>query len=182
MSRLSLAAFILLTMSHAHANEQAFARTEPGEIGIKVLPAGRLLETKGEGNYFNQATSLFGPLFQYIKEHDISMTTPVVAQIEPGAMFFWVSDDQAGKATQGSKTVRVIDVEERMVASIGVRGNYSEGNFEKARTKLMQWVKGEGDLKSRGKPYAVYWHGPFTPWFMKKFEVHVEVRRLHWKE
>ena len=177
MVRFILTATILLFMTHAQANQQAFPRTEPGEIEVKVLPAGRLLESKGEGNYFSGANNLFGPLFRYIQEHDISMTTPVEAKIEPGTMYFWVAEDQVDKADADSDRVRVIDVEERMVAAIGERGGYSEENFEKAKARLLEWVESEEDLELTGEPYAVYWDGPFTPWFMKKFEVQVEGRR-----
>jgi hypothetical protein len=91
MFRLLLSTLILMILPMAHGYEQAFPRTEPGEIEVKVLPQGRLLECAGEGNYFDRANSLFGPLFGYIREHDISMTTPVEARIEEAAMYFWVS-------------------------------------------------------------------------------------------
>jgi effector-binding domain-containing protein len=168
-------------MPSAHAYTQAFPRTEPGEFEVKVLPEGRLLECKGEGSYFDQANSLFGPLFQYIQENEISMTTPVEARIDPGAMYFWVSDEQAAKARESNGKVRVLDVEERMVAAIGVRGGYTSDNFEKARKALLKWIRTDNDLEVVGKAYAVYWNGPFTPWFMKKAEVHIEVRRKHWQ-
>ena len=181
MSRVILSSLILFLMSHAHAYEQAFPRTEPGEFEVKVLPAGRLLESRGEGDYFTNANSLFGPLFRYIQEHEIPMTTPVEAKIEPGTMYFWVADDQADKATDDSDEVRVIDVDDRMVAAVGRRGGYTRGNFEKARKELLRLVRTEGDLQVIGEPYAVFWDGPFTPWFMKKFEVQVRVRRMHWE-
>lgn len=160
----------------AHGYEQAFPRTEPGEIEVKVLPAGRLLESAGEGNYFDRANSLFGPLFGYIKEHDISMTTPVEARIEEAAMYFWVSDEQADKATGDSGSVKVIDVPERTVAAIGVRGSYSRENFESAKAALLEWIREDKTLEVLGEPYAIYWNGPMTPWFMKKAEVQIEVR------
>jgi effector-binding domain-containing protein len=168
---------LFLTMSLAHANDQAFPRTEPGVIELKTLPAGRLLACEGEGDYFNQSNNLFGPLFNYIRSHDISMTTPVEARIEPGTMFFWVAADQVDKAKDDTERVRVIDVEERSVASIGARGSYSQSNFEEARAKLLQWIEERGDLEMTGEPYAVYWNGPFVPGPFKKFEVQVEVRR-----
>ena len=67
-----------------------------------------------------------------------------------------------------------------MVAAIGVRGRYSRENFEKARQELINWIKKDNDLKAIGEAYAVYWNGPFTPWFFKKAEVQVQVRRMHW--
>ena len=86
MRLFTLTAIFILTMSTSHAYDQAFPRTEPGVIEIKTLPAGRLLACQGDGDYFDQSNSLFGPLFQYIRSHDISMTTPVEARIEPGTM------------------------------------------------------------------------------------------------
>lgn len=168
-------------MPTAHAYTEAFPRTEPGEFEVKVIPEGRLLVCKGDGSYFDQSNNLFGPLFEYIQENEISMTTPVEARIEPGAMYFWVSDDQAEKAKAGNGQVSVIDVEERMVAAIGIRGGYTEANFEKARKALLKWIRTDNDLQIMGKAYAVYWNGPFTPWFMKKSEVQIVVRRKHWQ-
>lgn len=170
--------FISIIMSTSHAYEQAFPRTETGEIELKTLPAGRLLECRGEGDYFNQSNSLFGPLFKYISSHDISMTTPVEAQIDPGVMYFWVAENQKEKADEDMGRVRVIDVEERLVAAIGERGGYSEDNYDVAKEKLLKWVKDQDDLEVTGDPFAVYWNGPMTPWFMKKFEVLVPVSKL----
>ncbi|NDV61452.1 hypothetical protein G0Q06_03210 [Puniceicoccales bacterium CK1056] len=167
----------LFTMSLTHAADQAFARTDPGVIEVKTLPAGRLLVCEGEGDYFNQSNSLFRPLFRYIQSHDISMTTPVEARIEPGTMIFWVAADQIEKADESNDEVQVIDVEERTVAAIGKRGGYSQSNFEEARAELLQWIEEREDLEIAGEPYAVYWNGPFVPGPFKKFEVQVEVRR-----
>lgn len=158
-----------------NAYEKAFAMTESGTVELKTLPAGRLLEASGDGDYFKQGNNLFMPLFRYISDHDIAMTTPVEAQINPGKMYFWVAPDQVEKATEDTARVRVIDVPERRVAAIGARGGYSESNYEKAKAELMAWVDKQEGLRPLGEPYAVYWNGPFTPWFLKRFEVQVKV-------
>jgi hypothetical protein len=169
----------LMTTSNANGAEEAYARTAPGQLEIKTLPAGRLLEHKAEGGrYFDQSGSLFRPLFSYIQSHDIAMTTPVEARMEPGTMYFWVSKDQEDKADNDDGGVRVVDVPERTVAAIGVRGAYSEKNFDQARTELLEWLAGQQNLVPTGEPFAAYWNGPFTPWFLKTFEVLVQVRTL----
>lgn len=157
------------------AAERAFAPTSPGTVEIKVLPAGRLLESRGTGSYFERSNNLFGPLFRYISRNDIAMTTPVEARIEPGAMYFWVAGDQVEKAARDEDGVRVLDVPRRTVAAIGARGGYSEDNFEKAKAELLDWIADKPFIKPTGEPFAVYWDGPMTPWFMKTFEVMVEV-------
>lgn len=166
-------AFLTLAIAHPNmtAAANAFPNTEPSEIEIKTLPAGRLLESESDGDYFNESGRLFSPLFRYIQEFEISMTTPVEAQISPGKMYFWVAEDQVDKAQRDTANVKVIDVPERRVASIGARGSYTQANFDKAKDALLRWVA-ENGLTPDGKPYAVYWNGPFTPWFLKTFEVH----------
>ncbi len=154
---------------------EAFEKTPPGEIEIKELPAGRLLESESEGDYFDRSNQLFRPLFSYIQKNGISMTTPVEAQIAPGKMYFWVAEDQKEKATDGNANVKVIDVPERKVASIGARGSYNKANFEEAKTKLVEWIESNQSITPTGEPYAVYWNGPFTPWFLKTFEVQIQV-------
>jgi hypothetical protein len=104
------------------------------------------------------------------------MTTPVEARMDPGAMYFWVSSTQEEKATSDTANVRVIDVPERTVASHGSRGSYSQNNFEKAKAILLNWVNNQSDIETIGEPFGVYWNGPFTPWFLKTFEVQVEIR------
>lgn len=161
--------------THTTMASEAFDKTTPGEIEIKELPAGRLLESKTEGDYFEQSGQLFRPLFSYIQKNGISMTTPVEAQIAPGKMYFWVAEDQKEKAADGNANVKVIDVPKRKVASIGARGSYSKANFEEAQATLLQWIETNDAIKPIGDPYAVYWNGPFTPWFLKTFEVHVQI-------
>lgn len=166
----------LIIMTTANAAQSAYPRTEPGVIEVKTLPAGRLIEHQAtRGSYFDDSNNLFGPLFRYIKNHDISMTTPVEARIEPGIMLFWISKSQRDKADSNEGAVRVTDVPERKVAAIGAKGAYSRENFVQARDKLLAWLDKRADLERIGEPFAAYWNGPFTPWFMKKFEVMVEL-------
>jgi len=167
----------LITMSDASAAEAAYARTKAGVIEIKTLPAGRLIEHAARGaTYFDESNGLFGPLFRYIQTHDISMTRPVEARIEPGTMRFWISKQQESKADGDEGPVRVIDTPERKVAAIGGRGSYSRNNFERARDELMNWVAAQEGMEAVGEPFAAYWNGPFTPGFLKRYEVMVEVR------
>lgn len=176
MNQLALVALILTIGNSVSGYEKAFKETETGVIEVKVLPGGRLLESKGDGSYFDSSSSMFRPLFNYIQENNISMTTPVEARMEPGTMYFWVASDQVDKAVGDTEHVKVIDVLERKVAAIGAKGSYNQSNFEEASRKLLDWVATQKDLSIMGEPFGVYWNGPFTPWFMKRFEVQVEIQ------
>ena len=173
--RFLLFTYLLIVPCVTMAAEKAFVPTPPGEAEIKVLPAGRLLESRSSGSYFDRSNNLFGPLFRYISQNGISMTSPVEARIDPGVMYFWVSESQVDKTVGDREGVRVVDIPQRTVAAMGFRGGYSEDNYEKAKISLMEWIEEKGYLRPQGEPFAVYWDGPMTPWFMKSFEVMVEV-------
>ncbi len=158
------------------AAEEAFPPSPVGEPEIKTLPAGVLLKAAAPGRYFDQSNRLFRPLFRYISNHDIAMTTPVEAQIDGAAMYFWVAPSQRTKVAGNEEGVEVIEVPERLVASLGARGGYSEENFNKVRDQLLAWLGAQPKVEATGPAYGVFWNGPFLPGFMKRFEVHVPLK------
>ena len=170
----ALLVFVLQPLSLMAAQE-AFPPTQPGVSEVKVLPAGVLLKSTGSGNYFSESNRLFGPLFRYISTRDIAMTTPVEAKIDQAAMYFWVAPSEEAKVTGNAGSGEVVRIPERRVASRGARGGYSQENFVRTRDELLAWIATQPGLEIAGEPYAVYWHGPITPWFAKRSEVHVPV-------
>ena len=175
MKRLLL---LIALVSPAMATEQAFPPSPIGAAELKTLPSGLLLKASATENYFDQSNRLFGPLFGYISSHEIAMTTPVEAKIEGAAMFFWVAKSQQAKVAGSSGAVEVIEMPERWVASLGARGTYSAQNFSKTRDQLLAWLGQRKEVEAAGSPYAVFWNGPFTPGFLKRYEVHVPVRSV----
>jgi hypothetical protein len=73
--------------------------------------------------------------------------------------------------------VRRREVEERVVASIGIRGGYSKESFEENAGRIREWIKTQTGWKAAGEPYVVYWNSPFMIWFLKRSEVHLPVRK-----
>ena len=176
--RVRLLPFLLgfVILPPAMATEQAFPPTASGVSELKTLPAGVLLRSSGQGEYFDRANDLFRPLFRYISRHDIAMTVPVEARIRDAAMYFWVAESQHAKVAGSEGAVVVERLPERRVASRGARGSYSRDNFERTRDELIAWLATRTDVEAAGEPVAVFWSGPFTPWFVKRYEVHVPVR------
>jgi len=163
---------------NAMAYEAAYPMTAAGVYEIKTLPAGVLLEAKSEGEYFRENNGLFRRLFEAIQKNQVPMTTPVEAGVRPGTMVFYL-DPKSAKRTdlvlQGG--VRRREVEERVVASIGIRGGYSKESFEENSKKLIDWVRSQPGWKVTGEPYAVYWNSPFMIWFLKRSEVHLPIQK-----
>lgn len=168
--------FLLANPISMSAAEQAYPKTEVGEFEIKTLPAATLIVSQSEKAYFEEDNQLFRPLFRYIQERDIAMTTPVEAEMNPGEMFFYIGADAKEEGLADTDTVTVRRLPERTVASLGVRGSYSPSNFEEATTKLKQWLADQDEWEPTGSAKAVFWDGPFTLWFLKRFEVHIPVR------
>lgn len=160
----------------ATAAQQAYPKTPVGVMEIKTLPAATLLLSRSDKGYFEEDNELFRPLFRYIQERDIPMTTPVEAEMEPGEMFFHVGGDFERTELDDTETVKVQTLPERRVASIGARGGYGASNFNEAKAKLERWLAEQEEWEPTGKAKGVFWNGPFTLWFLKRFEVHIPVR------
>lgn len=175
MHSLRLLVLLLLPLP-VMATESAFPPTAAGTSELKTLPAGLLLKASARGDYFEQSGRLFRPLFNYISSRDIKMTVPVEATIDGAAMAFWVGRTEHAKVTGPDRQVAVVEIPERRVASRGARGGYSRANFERTRAELEDWLREQPGLEATGPAYAVYWHGPYVPWFAKAYEVHIPVR------
>ena len=156
---------------------EAYARTAPGQIEIKELPAARLMISKSEQPYFSANNKLFGKLFNYIREKEIPMTAPVEARINPGVMIFYMDANSAVRTDlKPGAEVELQNLDARTVAAIGIRGSYSKENYEEGLARLKEWLKTQSQLEVIGEPYGVYWNSPFVPFFLKQSEVHIPVK------
>ena len=167
-----LAVLLLQPMS---AYESAFARTNVGTIEIKTIPAARLLASQSDKSYFESDNGLFRPLFRYIQANDIAMTTPVEAAIAPGTMYFYVGSDYADLELKNTDEVTILELPERTVLSLGVRGGYSAKNFNRAQAQLLTHLSEQNEWLATGPARAIYWNSPFMPGIFKRSEVHIPV-------
>ena len=151
-------------------------KTPVGEIKILELPARIALEATSNDHYFRENNGLFRKLFGYISKHDLAMTTPVEADINPGKMRFFVGEKDLKKPTPNTSAITVRDLEPLTVVAIGIRGSYSEENFKNNKSALLDWLKVNPDYEQAGSAYAVYWDGPFIPWLLKRSEIHLPIR------
>jgi DNA gyrase inhibitor GyrI len=158
-----------------NAYEAAYPKTPNGTIEIKTIPAAKLMVTESAGGYFDRNNDMFMRLFRYISANDISMTVPVEAQVENAQMKFYVGSADSSKNLPEQGEVKVVNLPERTVVSIGIRGSYTKEKFEKNREKLAAWLRENPRDQPAGAAYAVYWDAPFVPWFLKHAEVHIPV-------
>ncbi len=157
------------------AYESMHEKTSVGKIVVIDLPERLALEANSKGSYFDSDNGLFRKLFRYISSYDVSMTTPVEAEINPGKMRFFVGKKDASKDLQPNNSVVVITLPKRKVVSIGIRGGYSKENFFKNKERLEIWLSKNKQYAQDGDAYGVYWNGPFVPGFFKRSEVHIPI-------
>jgi hypothetical protein len=188
----ALFTLIVLSPFHAMSAPSAFPATPPGVTELKTLPAGLLVRSETKGDYFQNDGELFRPLFRYIQRKEIAMTTPVEAHVaDTSAMYFWIAASERAKAETDlpaaapsanagatPEGVVVLTRPERLVISHGARGSYSRAHFEQARDAARAWLAEHSDLFAEGEAYAVYWNSPFMPGFLKRYEIHLPVRKL----
>jgi len=164
----------------ASAYEAAYPMTAAGFCEIKKLPAGSVLRTTSRGGYFDENNGLFLRLFKTINQNKVPMTVPVEAKMMPGTMVFYLDQASAkrkdlqlpvGVTRQGLPT--------RMVASVGIRGGYTQESYEENLARLRAWIKTQKKWRVVGEPYAVYWDGPFTLAPFKRSEVHLPVQNIN---
>jgi len=158
--------------------ESAYEPTPVSKVETKTIPLAKTLTTKSGGDYFDRDNNLFMRLFNYIKKNDIAMTVPVEAALDDADMRFYVGDADWAKADESQGPVSVAVIPERLVVSLGGRGSYSKKNVTAVRKQLEQWLEEQDELQALGDSYAVFWNGPFTPGFMKRFEIHIPVERI----
>ena len=156
--------------------EEVQPKTPVGKIVVLDLPPRTALETTSSEPYFSSSNGMFRSLFRYIQKNNIKMTTPVEVDINPGKMRFFVGSKDTQRKGVGDQNVDVTNLNARKVLSIGVRGGYTEGNFNSNKKKLLKWLRNNSDYNAAGKAYAVYWNGPFMPGFLKRSEIHIPIR------
>ena len=161
-----------------------------GEIIVKEYPAYRMARVhRGEGGVAGGPSVMFRPLFNHIKRNDIPMTAPVemgyAEQFESGegasSMAFLYGEPSWGTSGTDAADQRVVveDVPAMTAVSIGVRGGYTDANFEKALGKLNEWIQQrEQRVRVNGSPRYLGYNSPFVLGFLKYGEVQLPVEIL----
>jgi len=158
-----------------------------GEVVIKQYPAYRAAFVDA-GTDRGTMNRMFRPLFNHIKKNDVSMTAPVRIEYAgegdaagPTAMAFYYGDQSIGDTgdTGGDAGVRVEDRPGVTVASLGLRGGYSDAHFRAGLEKLNAWLDKHADEYRRvGEPVYLGYNSPFVPSMMRYAEVQIPVEPI----
>jgi hypothetical protein len=183
------------------AEQQPYAvvRTEP-DFELRRYPAHVVAQTVVRGGSFEDAGNrAFRYLFGYINgdntaRQSIEMTAPVVQSSARGSRIAMTApvlqeQDDAGFAvafvlpagmteatapvpTRPGVTVRTVP--EKLTAVLRFSGRWTESSWQKHRDDLLAAVH-EAGLTVVGEPRFARFDPPFTPWFLRRNEVLVDV-------
>jgi hypothetical protein len=70
--------------------------------------------------------------------------------------------------------VLIRQVPERVMAVLKFSGSWSEERFQEQTGKLQEWLR-KHDVKAMGAPVVARYNAPWTPWFMRRNEIQIEV-------
>ncbi len=154
--------------------------------GVEIRRYTPILLATARGN-----TDLFGMLFRYISGANkgsakISMTAPVITPekismtspvFTSGDTMSFVTPSSYTRETVPEPTDPRISIEElptRTLAVLRFSGWARESTVEKKKKLLLDTLS-RNDLKARGEVALMRYNPPFTPWFLRRNEVAVEV-------
>lgn len=162
-----------------------------GKVEIRIYP--RIIIAK----VANIETDSFGLLFRFIsgnnqQKEKVKMTSPVVSQRtsqeikmtspvlsdfrEQGYMAFVMPQEFNIETTPEplDSRVKIEEVPSRTVAVLRFSGGWSEKNFEARKEELLETLKNAG-VKTKGGVFTMLYNPPFTPGFLRRNEVAIEV-------
>jgi SOUL heme-binding protein len=161
---------------------------QKGEVEFRHYPAVWVATVAG-----NDEGETFGILFRYITGNNqpgkkIPMTAPVITPVEipmtspvisdAGGMSFVMPATIPGDSlpVPQDTRVRLQEIPAREVAVIRFKGRATAGDVADVSARLLSALGGAG-LHPVGEPFLMRYNPPFTPGFLRRNEVAVEIRR-----
>lgn len=153
-----------------------------GDIELRRYPPLVLAQVTRGGSRRGAVQAGFSPLARYIFAKDragskIAMTAPVVQK--PSAdgwavSFILPAEVSEDDAPEPSGDVALVTEPERLMASLRFSGTWTDARFEAATARLRRWIKAEGLTEKCAAEFG-YYNDPFTPAFLRRNEVLLEV-------
>jgi hypothetical protein len=111
----------------------------------------------------------------------MQMTAPVVAEPLPGDKprytYSFVMESRYSMDTLPAPVnprIRIVEKPPRVIASRTYSGRWTEENYRRHETTLMNALAEDG-LEVVGEPYLARYDSPFKPWFLRRNEVLIEL-------
>lgn len=157
-----------------------------GRFELRDYPALRVAEVTTRGDREDAVRAGFRPLARYIfaREREgekIAMTAPVTqARVADGAPEWQVrfvmpqKYDLADLPRPAGSDVRLVETAPQRMAAIRFSGSWQDARMDAREAELRRWLAERG-LEPIGPAVYAYYDDPFTPGFMRRNEVLLEV-------
>ncbi|MBB3998260.1 SOUL family heme-binding protein [Aureimonas pseudogalii] len=185
------AAFYVTKKIAEHAEEPEYdVVRRGGEIEIRDYDAMIVAETVKTGYHEKARRRGFETLYDFIAANNrsgkkIAMTVPVLQQLSEseGRTKGWAvrfvmpkKFTKASLPTPNSNEVTIQEVPAKRLVAIRFSGNFSASLASKKLMALYNYVADE-NLKQKGDPIYAFYDAPWTPGFMRRNEILIEVER-----
>ena len=200
MQILLTAAVIIIGAIDAMAIEEAAYKVvkKDNQFEIRDYAPHILAETVVEGNLEEAGNKAFNKLFSYISGDNrsrskVAMTTPVSQ--EPGGVKIKMTAPVGQQLVQGKwavsfvmpasytletlpepvdPNVKLRQVPARRMAAVRYSGFWSEKAYLRYKMELESWIQKSG-FTIMGDPIWARYNPPFTPWFLRRNEILIQV-------
>lgn len=153
-------------------------------IEIRKYPSFLIAKVDGYGDRG------FNILFQFISgknnaNSEISMTAPVISQeiemtapvlSEAGSIAFVMPSKYSMESVPKpfDDRIKIVEIPKRTIAVIRFSGRWSNSLFNKKSELLLEQLAKE-KIRTLGNIFSMRYSSPFTPWFLRRNEVAIEV-------
>ncbi|MEI7856804.1 MAG: heme-binding protein [Methanomicrobiales archaeon] len=111
-----------------------------------------------------------------ITSQKIPMTAPVVSDAASMSFVMPAGTTQEETPDPLDSRVRIVTIPEREIAAIRFSGYAPPQEVDAKTTRLQEGLKNEGIL-TVGEPFLMRYDSPWTPGFLRRNEVGIEIRR-----
>ena len=132
-------------------------------------------------NTLEQKIAMTAPVgIEQNKSEKIAMTAPVGQTGKDGKynVTFSMPNSYTLQTlpTPNDKTVTLRAIPKKRYASLRFSGTWSQSRFEEHLALLRDWIKKKG-FQIIGEPTYARYNPPWTPWFMRRNEILIEISR-----
>ncbi|OYU44954.1 MAG: heme-binding protein [Burkholderiales bacterium PBB4] len=143
--------------------------TDAGNQAFPILAGYIFGKNKGE-----RKLAMTAPVTQTAVPVKLEMTAPVTQVAAPGGFvvqFVLPKGVTVATAPEPIDTqIRIREVPAHQIAVIKYSGTWSDANYREHLAKLQTALQAAG-LTWQGEPVYSRYNGPFTPWFMRRNEI-----------
>ncbi|MEO0746792.1 MAG: heme-binding protein [Pseudomonadota bacterium] len=153
-----------------------------GAFEVRQYPAMVAAQVDRQGDRGAAVRAAFSPLAGYIFAKDrpgekIAMTAPVTQEPDDNGWtvsFIMPEGRTLADLPTPAGDVTLVDIPPRRMAAMSFSGRWTDARFQQHSDQLLAWVTAQG-LTTIGDVEFAYYNDPFTPAFMRRNEVMVEI-------